>query len=230
MEFKAANRSQYPLRLTATNAPMSYKLYEVSACTVGILALEKLTERDYLVMEAEGRRIPLRVAEILNPIKPKIGPVIQRYRLTCLDILMDLDRLLTADESSEQSLQFARCPVNPRIYVEAIWPGRNRVELLESVDISRSGLLLRVSKGTDFAPLVPNQMAPLRLDVARLWLPESLEPTARIVRVWNSQEEFKTFSYIAVQLVDLTTREADDWNRLLRRIERGFLPGLSRVA
>jgi len=230
MQVQKSGDCQYTLRLTATNAPTSYRLYEVSACTVGILTFEKLSSRDYLVMEAEGRRIPFRVAEILTPIRPQIGPQIQRYRLACLDCLMELDRLLQADASGERGWQFARCPVNPKIYVETRWPGREHLELLESVDISRSGLLLRTVKGHDLTSLPNDTAFPLRLDVARLWLPESLQPLGRIVRTYQAHEEFKNFSYIAVQLIDFTSRESEHWNRLLRRIERGFLSGLSKLA
>ncbi|HYX35682.1 MAG TPA: hypothetical protein VE954_21510 [Oligoflexus sp.] len=227
MEWTRTDEAPYPLRWIATNAPLNYQLYEVSACTVGILTSENLSSHDYLVMEAEGRRIPLRVAEILPPVRPDQGPMIKRYRLSCLDCLMELDRLLAPDASSERRLQFPRCPVNPRIYVEARWPGREHLEMLESVDISRSGLLLRSVQGSNYVSMPNDTAFPLRLDVARLWLPESVQPLARIVRTYQAYEEFKTFSYIAVQLIDWSSREADTWNRLLRRIERGFLPGLA---
>lgn len=222
----------YPLRLTATNACLSYKLYEVSACTLGILTLDNLTMKDYLLMEVAGRRIPLRVAEILQPIRPQVGPVIRRYRLACLDCLMELDRLLGASSPAEAglSLQFPRCLVNPRIYVEANWPGRERVELFESVDISRTGLLLRIVKNSESQLMSSQRCIPLRVDVARLWLPETVEAQAQIVRSYQSHEEFKTFSYMAVRLTDFNKREGDDWQKLLRRLERGFLPGLARVA
>ncbi len=230
MSLQFRFNAPYPLRLTATNAPLQYELYEVSACTVGILTVENLSNRDYLVMEAEGRRIPLRVSEILPSYRAEIGPVVKRYRLTCLDCLMELDRLLTLPESSERILQFPRCPVTPKVYVEARWPGREQVELLESVDISRSGLLLRIVKADDHAHLPKNATLPLRLDVARLWLPETLQPLGRIVRVFNSHEEFKTFTLIAIELIDFPAQDALHWNQLLRRIERGFLPGLTQVA
>ncbi len=230
MSLPVTFNAPYPLRLTATNASLQYELYEVSACTVGILTIENLSCRDYLVMEAEGRRIPLRVSEILPSYRPAIGPVVKRYRLTCLDCLMELDRLLTLPESSERILQFPRCPVTPKVYVEARWPGRDQVELLESVDISRSGLLLRIVKADDHAHLPINAAFPLRLDVARLWLPETLQPLGRIVRVFDSHEEFKTFTFIAIELLDFPAQDAQHWNQLLRRIERGFLPGLTQVA
>jgi hypothetical protein len=217
------------LRLTANNAAMAYELYEVSACTVGILTLECLSSRDYLEMEAEGRRIPLRVSEILPSLHTEVGPVVKRYRLTCLDCLMELDRLLISPDFTEGSLQFPRCPVTPKVYVEARWPGREQLELWESVDISRSGLLLRIVKGNDHDHLPENTAVTLRLDVARLWLPESVQRLGRIVRVFDAYEEFKTFTYIAVQLLDFTTEDAAHWNQLLRRIERGFLPGLTQA-
>lgn len=219
--------SPYTLRLTATNAPLAYELYELSACTVGILTPENLSSRDYLVMEAEGRRIPLRVSEILTALRPPIGPVIKRYRLTCLDCLMELDRLLDCPDTGERRLQFPRCPVNPKVYVETRSPGRGRLDLWESVDISRSGLLLRIVKGDEHRGLPLNRPLPLRLDVAHLWLPESIQPVGRVVRAFDAYEEFKTFSYIAVALSDFSQREAAHWNQLLRRIERGFLSGLS---
>jgi len=221
--------SPYSLRLTATNAPVAYELYEVSACTLGILTPECLSSRDYLVMEAEGRRIPLRVSEILTAQRPPFGPVIKRYRLTCLDCLMELDRLLEFPESDTCHLQFPRCPVNPKVYVESRWPGRGRLDLWESVDISRSGLLLRIVKGDEHKSLPLNLTLPLRLDVARLWLPESIQPVGRVVRAFDAYEEFKTFTYIAVTLSDFSQREAAYWNQLLRRIERGFLSGLSQT-
>lgn len=68
---------------------------------------------------------------------------------------------------------------------------------------------------------------PLRLDVARLWLPESIQPLGRVVRAFEAYEEFKTFSSIAVTIRDFSQREAAYWNQLLRRIERGFLTGIS---
>lgn len=230
MNLQVTFSCPYPLRLTATNAPLDYQLYEVSACTVGILTPENLSSRDYLVMEAEGRRIPLRVSEILPSFRPPFGPVVKRYRLTCPDCLMELDRLLIPEASSERSLQFPRCPVNPKVYVEARWPGREQVDLLESVDISRSGLLLRLVKGDDHAQLPKNAAIPLRLDVARLWLPETLQPLGRIVRVFDSYDDFKTFTSIAMELIDFPAQDAVHWNQLLRRIERGFLPGLTQLA
>lgn len=230
MNIQVSFSGPYPLRITATNAPLQYQFYEVSACTVGILTLENLSSRDYLVMEAEGRRIPLRVSEILPSFRPPIGPVVKRYRLSCPDCLMELDRLLIPSVSSERILQFPRCPVTPKVYVEARWPGCEQVELLESVDISRSGLLLRIVKGDDHSQLSKSAAFPLRLDVAHLWLPETLQPLGRIVRVFDSYEEFKTFTYIAVELIDLSAQDAVHWNQLLRRIERGFLPGHTRVA
>ncbi len=232
MDLMATPSMGYPLRLTATNAHLSYQLYEVSACTLGILSKDLLTLKDYLVMELGGRRIPLRVAEILPPIRPQLGPVIRRYRLACLDCLMELDRLLGASSPVEpgRSLQFPRCLVNPRLYVEANWPGRERVELFESVDISRTGLLLRIVKNSESLLMLGQGSIPLRVDVARLWLPEIVQAQAQIVRSYQSHEEFKTFSYMAVRLTDFHSREGDDWQKLLRRLERGFLPGLARVA
>jgi hypothetical protein len=178
-------------------------------------------------MEAEGRRIPLRVSEILTALRPPTGPVIKRYRLTCLDCLMELDRLLECPESGERRLQSPRCPVNPKVYVETRSPALGRLDLWESVDISRSGLLLRIVKGDEHKGLPLNMPLPLRLDVARLWLPESIQPVGRVVRAFEAYEEFKTFSYIAVTLSDFSQREAAYWNQLLRRIERGFLTGTS---
>ncbi|WP_141734964.1 hypothetical protein [Oligoflexus tunisiensis] len=230
MKFSESDDSPYPLRLTATNAAIDYSLYEVSACTVGILTREHLCSRDYLFMEAVGRRIPLRVSAILPPFRVPQGPVVKRYRLTCLDCLMELDRILMPDFGTPNGLQFPRCPVNPRVYVEARWPHREQLEILESVDISRSGLLLRVVRGDDHAALAIDSVVALRLDVARLWLPESLQPWGRLVRAFPSYDEFKTFSYIAVQLIDFSQRDAAHWNQLLRRIERGFLSGLSKLA
>jgi hypothetical protein len=118
--------------------------------------------------------------------------------------------------------------VNPKVYVEAHWPGREKVELWESVDISRSGLLLRIVKGGDPERPAPDSAVPLRLDVPRLWLPESPQPLGRIVRVFETYDEFKTFINIAVQLVDFSDQDALRWNQLLRRIERGFLSGLTQ--
>jgi hypothetical protein len=119
--------------------------------------------------------------------------------------------------------------VNPNVYVETSSPGRGQLDLWESVDISRSGLLLRIVKGDEHKGLPLNMPLPLRLDVARLWLPESIQPVGRVVRAFDAYEDFKTFSYIAVALSDFSQREAAYWNQLLRRIERGFLSGLPQT-
>lgn len=228
MELYSSGMSHYPLRITANNARVSYELYEVSTCTVGILTRVALSSRDYLDLEVLGRRIPFRVTAVFAPMRPAWGPALRRYRLTCLDSSMDLDQWLATDPGSSQRLQFPRCMVQPRLYVEMKWPAREDLELLESVDISRSGMLLRVGPGRLCQPAEQSPF-PLRVDVARLWLPESLQPVGRIVRCFHAQEDVREYSYIAIELLAFNPQDAEHWKGFLRRIERGFLPGTGKL-
>ena len=161
-------------------------------------------------------------------MRPLWGPALRRYRLTCLDSRTDLDQLLLVDSGSSPRLQFPRCMVQPRLYVEMKWPAREDLELLESVDISRSGMLLRIGSGRLCQPAEQSPLS-LRVDVARLWLPASLQPVGRVVRTFHAQEDVREFSYIAIELIEFNAEEAEHWKGFLRRIERGFLPDSSKL-
>lgn len=219
------------LRLTATNQTLEYRAFELSACTLGIISRERLSPRDYLVLEHPLQRIPLRVLPSpggREPGEPVDGQA--RYRLVCLDPGLQLDRLLLGDggvgEGGGFAFQYARFVLHPKLYVEAWHPVSQATAMFESLNISRSGMLLRsYGPSVELESFRGKTPIEVRLDVAKLWLPLVMPAKCQIIRAYTERQGNQVFTCLGVRFTSFGVREAQVWYELLTRLERSEIPG-----
>lgn len=217
------------LRLTATNQALEYRAFELSSCTLGIIAQQPLSPKDYLMLENPGLRIPLRV---IDSARGNAAESDHRYRLMCLDSNLQLDQVCLRHQggSSKASFQYARFSLQPKLYVEVKNLLTHTTQLMETVNISRTGMLLKTQASQaslrDFAL---NSQVWTRLDIGHLWLPQTLEPRAQVVRTYLDKVAGQTYGFLGLQFISFTGPEATLWNELLSRLERSELPGSACV-
>ena len=210
------------LRLTVTSESLAYQVFEVSTCTLGILSPTHLRKQDDLALAGRWHHVPLRVREeCIVPGEQQLG--LHRYRLVCLDSSCELDQILLDEGQpwTAEHLQFVRLTMHPKLYVEARNLSSDSLELLEAVNVSRSGLLLKTARPLTHLrsfPLASRLM--LRLDVAQLWMQRPLEPVCQVVRTYSEGEGPQTFAYMAVQFLLFTPVERRLWRDVMARLER----------
>jgi hypothetical protein len=152
----------------------------------------------------------------------------RRYRLMCLDKNVQLDEVCLRRRAvgDAMSFQFARFALHPKIYVDL----RHEIKLttvsLESVNISRTGMLLRTQAPQDCLPSIPVESATLaRLDTAHLWLPHTLEVQAKSIRSYVKKNGSQNYGFVAIQFQPFSTADAILWGQLLSRLERSEIAG-----
>lgn len=221
------------LRRIATNQELDYQPFELSSSTLGIISRDTLSTLDYLVLEHPEQRIPLRVMS--PPQDSEAFPGLassQRYRLICLDPDLQLDTLILRSQSQGQgphptlALQYARFVLQPKLYVEAWHPISQAMAMFEALNISRSGILLRSNgPGFQIEPYICRGEMELKLDVARLWLPQVIKAKCQIVRVYTERQGNQLHTCLGVQFMHFDPSAARMWHELLTRLEKNETPG-----
>ena len=215
------------IRSEATEQLIEYEPFEFANHSLGILSPEVLELGSHLVLETHHNQ-----QLVFTVLEKEVDEAhrLFRYRIFSDDKEIDLSDSLEIDpktgrlklDRAGNYLQNARFEPVDSLKVELKTFGSSTPFRLETIDMSKTGMLVCAAKPCGIIPFSENTLLELNLSLSN---GVTLRPLAKVIRCFREGREPKVTKYYALQFVDFVPEEYSDWlqhleNLELARIER----------
>ncbi|NRA66272.1 MAG: PilZ domain-containing protein [Pseudobacteriovorax sp.] len=220
------DKSLGPLRTQGSRDLIAYEAFEFSRSIIGILTGSELAIGTKLSLDSH------RNGELLFEVvhSQNTGNLF-RHRLICRTLNLDLADILDIDpnngkiryERRENRLQYARFGPVQKIIVQTKTFGAISYYHLETVDISRTGLLLSAPAHSCYIPFIEQTLLELKVDLSGEISQIPLEPLAKVVRRYTKGVGAHSRRYYGVKFVEFSQDDMQAWRDVIAGIEESCL-------
>lgn len=210
-----------PMYRAADQRIFEYQPFEVSKLSLGIIGQPGLSQGSRVVLDTQMGRIELEVEGAVATAADSAG--LARYRLTTHDPRIDMERVFAQSgchrklAMSDRRIQCARFEVQPNLTVRARTFGARDHYSLNSVNISKSGLLMHAD-ARDRVPFIVNTLLEVQLEGGN-WLREPVSCLAKVVRNEVTQHDGKRVHEFGIKFIEFSDHGMEVWKDAITNIE-----------
>lgn len=204
------------LCLNGESASLSYQPYEISKHFLGIMTDRSLSSGSVLQLRAHpGKLLSLKVLRSL-PASP--ANRFKRYLLQSTDTSVDMEQIFVQNGCfkkqeilQKRQIQATRYPTVPAIQVDVSTFGSTSIHRLQTINISKSGLLL-TNHGLKHAPFIVNTLVELSMIDRGGWLQKPIYCLGKVIRrMSESNNSYRGHQEFGIKIVELDESYATIW-------------------
>lgn len=207
---------------SASQKEISYQPFEISRYGMGILAPQGLTNGSVLTLENPAGRFYMHIIDS----EAYSTPELRRYFLINVDQDIDLEEMFGKFAQPHMSalrhfepIRFARFYSDPTILVHAKTFGTVGFYSLQSVNVSRSGMLIGSGKDR-FVPFLENTLLEITLVPGGHWLFQPVHCLAKVVRVGErTDRRGNAQTCFGLKFIEFQDEGQNIWDKTVRNIE-----------
>ena len=199
-----------------------YHPFEVSSRGLGILSERRLQKGTDLILESKAGNIKLTVTDAR-----KGGDSNVRYKLTLTDRSINMDKILSVDNSLKMRsdrevfpLQCARFNLRTSLDFKTRTFGSPSNYIMEVINASRTGLLVSPPKAVSSrVPFMVNTLLECRLGGGEV-VDSILTPLAKVVRLFEGDGlAGQRQQFFGLQFLEFSASQQELWNEALESVE-----------
>lgn len=208
---------------SASQKEISYQPFEISRYGMGILAPQGMSNGSILVLDNPAGRFYMHVvdSEVYGT-----APELRRYYLVNVDQEIDLEDMFGKFAQPHMSalrhfepIRFARFHADPNILVHAKTFGTVGFYSLQSVNVSRSGMLISAARDRS-VPFLENTLLEVTLVPGGHWLFQPVHCLAKVVRVGESTDRRgNSHSCFGVKFIEFQDAGQNIWDKTVSNLE-----------
>ena len=182
------------LSAKATSQNILYKPFEASPHQLGIIASANLKKGEELTLKTQKNQ---KIAFTITEKKPLSGEKSYRYSLACNDTSTDIEEIVVfsgcqkkMEILTKEKIQATRFITDPKVHCEVNTFGSKAYFDLNTINISRSGMLLVATKRS-MAPFHKNTLVEINLSDKGSCLDKQVKCIGKVIRCYQEKDAKK---------------------------------------